>query len=401
MIAALVLIVLLAIASVVNSMRTATPQPTAQLPRVTDPSAIAGFDAVNAGQLNNLNNKPGKPGIEPAVTPLTTEQKKALGVPDGGGGARDGREEAIRRQQDREKQRKDALRSTSVLVDFPTPKEAQASSARAASGEPQPEERELDDVADRRKQLAAWTAHTDRLSRQKEDEAGTEQREPPREVAGGKDPGNADPKKQLAPWATYTGKLYRMFEGRDMIEAILMNRINGAAAGPLLAQVSLDIYSHDHQKLLIPQGTVLTGDVTAVNSTQQQRLFVAFHRMIMPDGFPVSLDKFAGLNQAGEVGLRDKVNHHYVSIFGASLAIGAIGGLTQIGNGSSFGVYDPGVEFRNGVSRRTGEEAMQILNHYLNQLTTFIVRERERLRIWLSNDLLLPAADNHTLPGDI
>jgi hypothetical protein len=75
--------------------------------------------------------------------------------------------------------------------------------------------------------------------------------------------------------------------------------------------------------------------------------------------------------------------------------------LTQIGNGSSFGVYDPGVEFRNGVSRRTGEEAMQILNHYLNQLTTFIVRERERLRIWLSNDLLLPAADNHTLPGDI
>ena len=54
----------------------------------------------------------------------------------------------------------------------------------------------------------------------------------------------------------------------------------------------------------------------------------------MPDGYPLDLDKFVGLNQAGETALRDLVNHHYLQIFGASLAIGAIGGLAQIGNSS-------------------------------------------------------------------
>ena len=54
-----------------------------------------------------------------------------------------------------------------------------------------------------------------------------------------------------------------------------------------------------------------------------------FHRLIMPDGYSVSLDKFQGLNQIGETGLRDQVNHHYLQVFGVSLAIGAIAGFSQ------------------------------------------------------------------------
>ena len=42
-----------------------------------------------------------------------------------------------------------------------------------------------------------------------------------------------------------------------------------------------------------------------------------FHRVTMPDGYSVSLDQFKGLNQVGETGLRDQVNHHYAQIFGA------------------------------------------------------------------------------------
>ena len=40
-------------------------------------------------------------------------------------------------------------------------------------------------------------------------------------------------------------------------------------------------------------------------------LALVFHRLIMPDGFSVSLDQFHGLNQIGETGLTDLVNHHY------------------------------------------------------------------------------------------
>ena len=41
------------------------------------------------------------------------------------------------------------------------------------------------------------------------------------------------------------------------------------------------------------------------------------------------LDQFLGLNQIGDAGLRDQVNHHYWSTFGAAAAVGLISGLAQ------------------------------------------------------------------------
>ena len=204
----------------------------------------------------------------------------------------------------------------------------------------------------------------------------------------------ADSKKPKYPWDQYSGKTYRLFEG-TVLETVLTNRINGAFAGPINTMLTTDVWSHDHQQLLIPQGTRCLGTVSAVNSSNQQRLFVAFHRCIMPDGYSLDLDKFAGMNQIGENGLRDLVNHHYFEIFGASLAIGAVGGLAQIGNSTTSFGYNPSVSIRNGISQEMGQESMQVLDRFLNQLPTFIVRERSRVRIYLSGDLELPAYEAH------
>ena len=61
----------------------------------------------------------------------------------------------------------------------------------------------------------------------------------------------------------------------------------------------------------------------------ETRLAVAFHRLLMPDGRTYRLDQFIGLNQIGDAGLRDQVNHHYLSTFGAAAAVGLISGLSQ------------------------------------------------------------------------
>ena len=63
---------------------------------------------------------------------------------------------------------------------------------------------------------------------------------------------------------------------------------------------------------------------------------MSFHRLIMPDGYSVSLDQFKGLDQIGDTGLRDKVNNHYLRIFGVSLAIGALGAVAEAGTGSAL-----------------------------------------------------------------
>ncbi len=50
----------------------------------------------------------------------------------------------------------------------------------------------------------------------------------------------------------------------------------------------------------------------------------------MPDGYTVDLNQFKGLDQTGEMGLKDKVNNHYLQIFGTSIALGVIAGASEI-----------------------------------------------------------------------
>jgi type IV secretory pathway VirB10-like protein len=195
------------------------------------------------------------------------------------------------------------------------------------------------------------------------------------------------------------GKQYRLFEG-TVLEAVLTNRLNGSSAGPVNCMVTTSVYSHDRQQLLIPQGSRILGEAKRVTTFGQERLAVLFHRVIMPDGYSVSLDQFKGLNQIGETGLRDQVNHHYAQIFGASLAIGAIAGLAEAD--TRAGVFQSSTDaYRQGVANSLSQSSLRILDRYLNVLPDITVREGHRVKIYLSDDLLLPAYQNHRMPGDL
>lgn len=96
------------------------------------------------------------------------------------------------------------------------------------------------------------------------------------------------------------------------------------------------------------------------------------------------------------------MDHHYVRIFGASLALAAVAATAQIGNtGASYGSYDFGVSMRNGASQQLGQSAQRIMERFINTLPTFTIRERARVKIVLSSDLLLPDTKNHTMDPDL
>lgn len=195
------------------------------------------------------------------------------------------------------------------------------------------------------------------------------------------------------------GKQYRLFEG-TVHESVLTNRLNGSFSGPVNCMLTANIYSHDGQHLLIPQGTRALGEVKRVSNFGQDRLAVVFHRLIMPDGYSVSLDQFQGMNQIGETGLRDQVNHHYMQVFGVSLAIGAIAGLAQAD--TQNGIYQSSSDaYRQGLSESLSQSSLRILDRYLNILPTVTIREGHRVKIYLADDLLLPAYEKHRIPGDL
>ena len=195
------------------------------------------------------------------------------------------------------------------------------------------------------------------------------------------------------------GKSYVLFEG-TIIETVLINRLEGQFSGPIECLVTTDVYSHDRQHLLVPAGTRALGEARKVENSGQTRLAVLFHRLIMPDGYSVSLDQFKGLDQIGDTGLRDQVNNHYLRIFGVSLAIGALGAVAEAGTGGATTASGTDL-MRQGFAASTAQSSAQILDRFLNILPTITIREGHRVKVYLAGDLALPDYNNHQMPSDL
>ena len=200
-----------------------------------------------------------------------------------------------------------------------------------------------------------------------------------------------------------TGQPYVVYEG-TLIETALMNRLDGDASGPVKVLVTNPVYSHDHQHVLIPDGTVVLGETHKIGTTgfgHQRRLAVVFHRMIMPDGYSVDLDQFLGLNQIGETGLKDKVNNHYFQIFGSSIALGIIAGAAEVSNSGGALTGNGTDAYKYGVASSLSQSATTILDQFINIPPTITIREGHRVKVYISQDLLLPAYENHTIPSTL
>ncbi len=196
------------------------------------------------------------------------------------------------------------------------------------------------------------------------------------------------------------GQPYVIFEGMSL-DTVLMNRLEGDAAGPVKVLVSNPVYSHDNQHVLIPEGTIVLGEARKIGSAgfgQQRRLAVVFHRMIMPDGYSVDLDQFQGLDQIGEEGLKDKVNNHYFEIFGASIALGVIAGAGEIALGGNSLNSTGSQAFTNGAAASVSGSATTVLDQFLQIPPTITIREGHRVKVYFTQDMLLPAYTNHTIP---
>ena len=82
-----------------------------------------------------------------------------------------------------------------------------------------------------------------------------------------------------------------------------------------------------------------------------------------------------------------------------SLAIGAIAGLGQAN--TRTGLNRSGTDaYEQGVASSLSQSSLRILDRYLNVLPTFTIREGHRVKVYLAQDLSLPAYDRHQVPGN-
>jgi type IV secretory pathway VirB10-like protein len=333
-----------------------------------------------AAAMEQLRAAQDVPGPETAGTPaMTAAQRAAIygdspNAPKQTSNVSQTEAEAKQRALAREKQQRDAINSDTVAIDF---SHQGGTSTPAVVAQPT-------DAA----QTPGGGAGADFADR------GSDQRPDSVQLASAqqtKPDGKTNPMTGYD-FDAYQGRLYRIFEG-TVFEGVVTSHVDGGMSGPILVMLTTDYYSHDHQQLLMPQGTRMIGTVQSVGNVQQRKMFVTFHRAVCPDGFSLDFDKYIGLDSLGTTGLATKVDHGYLMAFGAAAAVGGLGGLAQIGNNGN--VLTSSTQIRNGISAETAQEGEQILNHFLNRLPVITLKEGSRARVYVGRDILIPSYAEH------
>ena len=193
------------------------------------------------------------------------------------------------------------------------------------------------------------------------------------------------------------GQPFAIFEGTT-IDTVLVDRLDGEFAGDFKVMVTNPLYSEDRQHVLIPEGTFILGKTQKVSSFGQRRLALTFHRMLMPDKYNVDLDQFTGLDQAGETGVKGKVNNHYFEIFGTSIALGVIAGAAEATTNSGYNESGSDA-YRQGIASSLSQSSTNVLDRFVNVLPTHTIFEGHRIKVYITQDMLLPAYENHDMPG--
>lgn len=184
-----------------------------------------------------------------------------------------------------------------------------------------------------------------------------------------------------------------------VIPAILLSGINSDLPGQILAQVSQDVYdTATGRYLLIPQGTRLIGAYSSEVIYGQNRVFAAWQRLIFPDGRAYDIGSQPATTGAGYAGLRDRVNMHFMRVFGSALLMSAIvGGISYSQDDTSTsGSYGDGEASRNNALSSTMSEALgqqlgqvtvEMIRRNMNIAPTLEVRPGFRMNVMLVKDV--------------
>jgi type IV secretory pathway VirB10-like protein len=176
-----------------------------------------------------------------------------------------------------------------------------------------------------------------------------------------------------------------------VIPGALLTAINSDLPGDIAAQVTRDVFdSRTQRTLLIPRGAKLIGTYDNQVVAGQGRLLVAWTRLILPNGYSMTLPGLALKDPEGRTGARDRVDHHYDRVFGHALLLSAIGAgaqLSQARQQSIFAAPSAGQVAAGAVGQELSNVALEILRRGMDVPPTITIRQGQPFVVFLNGDL--------------
>ena len=193
----------------------------------------------------------------------------------------------------------------------------------------------------------------------------------------------------------------------SVIPAVLVSGIDSDMPGPILAQVSENVFdSASGRSLLIPQGSRLIGTSSSASTSGQQRVQIAWRRLIFPNTASMDLPQMPGTDQGGYAGFSDEVNNHYLATFGTAAVTSLIsagqmvGQMAAFGGGGTtygpYGYYQPnqwataGETAGSAASAQMGALGQQRLSNGMDRPPTIEIRPGYQFDVMVTEDLVFP-----------
>lgn len=187
-----------------------------------------------------------------------------------------------------------------------------------------------------------------------------------------------------------------------VIPAVLITGINSELRGSVQAQVSQNVYdTATGQHLLIPQGSRLIGEYSNAILYGQNRVLVAWQRIIFPDSTTLDLGAMIGADQAGYSGFEDKVNHHYLRTFSSAIFMSGIiaaVNLSQDNNNSNSDRQRASDAMSEALGNQLGQVTAQMINKNLNISPTVEIRPGFRFNVIVTKDIRFNAPYTPQIP---
>lgn len=180
-----------------------------------------------------------------------------------------------------------------------------------------------------------------------------------------------------------------ILQAGSVIPAALITGIRSDLPGLVTAQVTQNVYdSPTGRILLIPQGSRLIGDYDADVAFGQNRVLLAWNRLILPDGRSIVLERQPAADTQGFAGLQDGTDYHWGGVLKAALVSTLLGAGAELGSGDDGNLARA---FRRGTQDSINRAGEQIVSRELNVRPTLTIRPGFPVRVLVTRDLVLGA----------
>jgi hypothetical protein len=180
-------------------------------------------------------------------------------------------------------------------------------------------------------------------------------------------------------------------EAGSVIPAALLTAVDSDVAGPLVAQVTQDVFDREQRRVAIPRGSRLIGAYDNQVALGERRLLVAWGRVIFPDGSGVSFPGLPAAAPSGEAGLPGSVDNHLARVFGSAVLLSILSAGVQLSQPQESAAFGSAASARQVAAAAVGQElssvAIEMLRRQLSVPPTLRIAAGTRFYVFLRGDL--------------